>query len=287
MSKREALANQLERKIGWITFPGLIRWIAILQLLSWGLSLVDMGLIGWLTFSPELLFSGEVWRTFSWVLIPRSPGATNPIAILFVIFALVIAIVFSNGLESAWGQFRTTLFTLGMIICPALAGIILFLIFGYPTPSPYLTEIYYTGLLFGFAYNYPNQQLMIFGIIPLKVKWIAWASAFFLVVGTLASPVPFFIASFYLLALAPFLIVFLPSYADSKAREAKAAKRARKFTTAASPAGDQEAFHVCSNCGATDVTHPEREFRVLPNGEEICNVCLERQREKEKAAASS
>ncbi len=283
MSKRETLVNQLERKIGWITFPGLIRWIAILQLLAWGLSLVDIGLIDWLTFSPERLFSGEVWRAFSWVLIPRNPGATN-FAILFIIFALIIAIVFSNGLESAWGEFRTSLYTLGMIVCPAFAGIALYALFGYPILSPYLTEVYYTGLLFGFAYLYPNQQLMIFGIIPVKVKWIAWVSAFFLIVTTLASGSSVFLASFYLISLAPFLIVFLPSYADGKAQEARAAKRSRRFSTAAAPPGEHEAFHVCSNCGATDVTHPERDFRVLPNGEEICSVCLERQREKEKAS---
>ena len=42
-----------------------------------------------------------------------------------------------------------------------------------------------------------------------------------------------------------------------------------------------ESCHTCHVCGATDVSHPDRDFFVTEDGNEICNVCLEAQESEE------
>ena len=43
--------------------------------------------------------------------------------------------------------------------------------------------------------------------------------------------------------------------------------RRREFQAAVE---DDEAFHRCKVCGATDISHPDYEFRVGKDGEDYC-----------------
>jgi hypothetical protein len=34
-----------------------------------------------------------------------------------------------------------------------------------------------------------------------------------------------------------------------------------------------DTFHRCESCGATEASHPAREFRVAVDGNEYCDAC--------------
>ena len=107
-------------------------------------------------------------------------------------------------------------------------------------------------------------------IIPLKIKWLGWLSAVMLVfnftgallAGDIGS------ATVILAGMTPFLLVFAPGFIASRKLAAANAVRREKFQ-AGLPDAD-EAFHRCSVCGATELSNPEKEFRVSSDGEEYC-----------------
>ena len=119
-------------------------------------------LISILTFDRDAIFSGEVWRIFTFLFI--SPSTS----IFFVIFALYFYYMIGSTLENQWGAFGFTVY----YILGALGSIISGLISGYTTNS-YLN----LSLFFAFALLYPDFQIMLFFFIPIKMKYLALIDA--------------------------------------------------------------------------------------------------------------
>ncbi|NIP97025.1 MAG: hypothetical protein GWO24_27770 [Akkermansiaceae bacterium] len=57
----------------------------------------------------------------------------------------------------------------------------------------------------------------------------------------------------------------------AREREHTAARQA-DFRTRSKPSG--ASFHTCANCGATDLSHPDRDFRITEDERELCDTCL-------------
>ena len=80
-----------------------------------------------------------------------------------------------EGLERAWGPFRLTLyFVVGMIGTTIAA-----FFFG----GNFSNGMLYASLFFAFARFYPDEVIYILFILPVKIKWLAWISAAFLMLG--------------------------------------------------------------------------------------------------------
>jgi len=121
-------------------------------------SILGQTLTSWLIFDRDAIFRGEIWRLFTFLLIPPE---TEP---LFVIFALYLYYLYGKGLEQYWGTTRFNLF----YFTGAIATLIIGLITGYAS------NIYLDGSIFlAFAILYPDFSLYILFFIPIKVKWIA------------------------------------------------------------------------------------------------------------------
>jgi len=254
------ILNDLERKVGHMALPQMIRWIAGFQFMVWLLSLLSPGILDMIDFDREKILLGQVWRLFSWVFYPLN---SNP---LFVLIALMFLFFISDAIESAWGSFRVNVYVLATIFCLAAIG----MLFGI---GILLSFIFYTSIFLAFATLFPNQIIHLFAIIPIKAKWLGWADAA-LLIGMIASsgPAALLLGIMAFFGLFPYLIVFVPTFFQS----AKASARRNRFEADAKAAGTV-AFHVCSSCGATDQSHPDAEFRVSEDGEEYCEDCLARE----------
>jgi len=69
-------------------------------------------------------------------------------------------------------------------------------------------------------------------------------------------------------AFANYLIFFGPELIRAARNRQQIATRRRRFEGKARP--EDEALHRCANCGATELTNPNLEFRVSRDGEEYC-----------------
>jgi hypothetical protein len=117
-------------------------------------------------FDRFLIFDGQIWRLISFVIIP--PGAS----IIFIFLALYILWMLGSALEHEWGAFKFNIFYLFGILGSIAAGLI----------TGYATNIFLNMSLFlAFAILYPNYMFHIFFIIPIKVKYLAYLDAVFII----------------------------------------------------------------------------------------------------------
>lgn len=114
------------------------------------------------------LFHGQIWRLITYLFVPVST-TWNP---LFFALAVYLLYMVGSSLENAWGDFKFDVYLgLGLV-----GGWIACLLTGGCSAMP----LWYS-LFFAFAYLFPDVQLLLFFIIPIKVKWLgAFAGALYL-----------------------------------------------------------------------------------------------------------
>lgn len=254
------ILDSLEKQAGWLALPRILRWVAAFQVLTWLLSRFSEPLLGWIDFDCDRILAGEVWRILSWVIYP---AARNP---LFVLFAAFFMFFINDSLEREWGSFRLTLYVLASTMIIALAGLL-------PLVGLYgsiFSMLFYSSVFLAFATTFPEENIMLFGIIPIKAKWLGWANALVLFGLVMTTRPQLFTAGVVIIGMLPYLLTFGPSFFANRKRETQAKVRRHRFESAREVSSS---FHECVTCGATEHTHPTREFRVAGDGEEYCDSC--------------
>lgn len=209
--------DRLERKCRWLKIPHLMLYIVIGNgiVYFFDLLFVSRGLLPFsyfLAFSPSLILQGQVWRVITFVFLP--PGGT--------LFLLVIALYFyyfvGTGLESVWGSGRFTIYYLLGIIGSIIAGCIT----GWATAA-YLN----LSLFFAFAYVFPDMQVLLFFVIPIKMKYLGYINAAYFLYVLIVSPLSSKLAA--LMAILNFFIFFGPSLIRKCLQRGRAMKNKRAF----------------------------------------------------------
>ena len=250
--------DKLERRLGFIAIPGLIRAIVTLNALVFVLILLNKGFDSYLALDIPRVKAGEVWRLITYIFVPQTGH------FLLVAIALWFLWFIGDGLERAWGAFRLTLyFLVGMIGTTAAALL---------TNSQFSNQMLFTTLFFAFAHFYPDDVIYVFFILPLKIKWIAWIYAGFLFLGFVTQSNSYRFA--LLAALSNYLLFFGPGVIQELRQRKEVAGRRKRFEVQSR--SEEEPLHRCHTCGATELSDPSLEFRVSRDGEEYCVAHLPR-----------
>lgn len=257
--------DKLERKLGWLTFPGLLRYYALFHVMVFLLQFVNPQIGSILEFDREKILSGEIWRVVTFLFATNRFSSMNPVfAMLFLYIMVMIAFMISDALEGAWGVFRSTLF-----YYTGIAGL-LAANFIYSQPVPGSGYFIYLSAFFAFATLFPKVEFMMFFIIPVQVRWIATLIAVFLVLPLFS--LPFYYIGYAVLGFGNYALWAGIPALRGQAKIMESAGRRRKFEK--SKANPDEAFHRCAKCGRTEGTDPSLEFRMAANGEEYCEEHL-------------
>ncbi|WP_395717692.1 hypothetical protein [Prosthecobacter sp.] len=254
-----SIISTLESKFGRFAIPGLVQIIAILQIIVFlmlyaGPAEMKTGALLAVMPQAEKIYAGQVWLLLSHVLVP--PFSSPFACLLTSWFTLWLGRV----LEDAWGAFRVNLYVIWLVLSLGVWS----LFFGFPLSSYWLLNT----LLFAVAALIPNEEILLFFIIPVKMKWIALLDAAAMFFMFLGSPSAIFLIVF---ANLNFLAAFGPHFLKIWMQRGKVAARRSRFESAQLP---QDAFfHQCSVCKKTEIDNPHLEFRVLDSGDEICGEC--------------
>jgi membrane protein implicated in regulation of membrane protease activity len=240
------LLDNLERKYQRYAIHNATLYIILGQVLFFVFQLSGRFILERVLLIPELVLMGEWWRLITFLFIPP---LTNPI---FAFFAWYLFYLMGNALENHWGAFRYNLFL--------LAGYFITVAVSFIQPMSAVTNVFIGGSVFlAFAFLYPDFVLYIFFILPVKIKWLAlltWIGyAYQLLAGSWSTRL------LVLASISNFLLFFGRDILwRMKSGQWKMARQARELS------GKKEAFHRCSICGITDLSHPTMEFRY-------CNEC--------------
>jgi hypothetical protein len=255
--------DKWEKRFGWLSFPSIIRYYALMHVLVYVLQIIrpDIGQI--LDFDRTRILSGEVWRVFTFYFASSEFGQVSPLTLLFLLCMVSFMFMVSDGLEGAWGSFKTSLFCYFGMLMVLVANCVL------PGAMPYSGLMIYSSAFLAFATLYPKVEIRLMMLIPIQVGFLGAVQGFFLVVACLFSPS---LIPFYVFATMNYLLwAGIPALRGT-AGVVKAAKRRSQFKAAGRL--EDDAFHRCESCGRTDVSDPKLDFRVCEDGREFCEEHL-------------
>ena len=162
--------DKIERKTRWLAIPNLMFLLSGMMLATYLLqfALPEENIYSYLYLNWDLIRAGEVWRVLSFLILPPM---SSPI---FILFSLYFYCLIGNSLENEWGAFRFNVFYLF-----GMAGAILAALFtGGVGTNVYLN----LSLFLAFAAIYPEFKVMVFFILPIKIKYLALLDLLFLLV---------------------------------------------------------------------------------------------------------
>src|SRR5215470_19641224 len=169
-----SLLDKLERRLGFLGIPGLMRIVVGLTALVFLLVRLNPGFRFVLDLDPGRIRHGEIWRLITYIFLPQTDS------FLWVFLLLWFLWFIGEGLERAWGSFRLTLyFLVGMIGTTAAA-----FFFG----SNFSNSMLLMSLFLAFAHFYPEEIIYILFILPVRIKWLAWVAGAFLLLGFFVNP---------------------------------------------------------------------------------------------------
>ena len=260
------IINKLERKFGRFGIPHLTNYILVCYVIGYLLSMTKTSLISYLYLEPGLILQGQIWRLITWVLVP--PGMSN---ILFVLIMLMFYYSLGTTLERTWGTFRYTLYIFSGLLFTVIGAFLLYFIEGGYVLFAGMFSTYYISMsiLLAFAVSYPDMRVLLYFVIPIKMKWMAFVYVAmigydifnYVRMGVWQMAVPI-VAS-----LLNFIIFFL-STRDIQRYHPKEVKRRQEFKKAVNPTKVTTITkHKCAVCGRTERDGENLEFR-------LCSKCI-------------
>ena len=125
---------------------------------------------GYLAFSRTAILQGQLWRVFTFAVVPPNSGFIS------IIFQLIFLYFTGNLLQNRWGTLRFNLFYFAGMLGSMIAGLI----------TGYATNYYVNlSLLLAVAILYPMMQINLYGILPLRLQWLAVIDLVLLLPGLL------------------------------------------------------------------------------------------------------
>ena len=310
------LLNKLERRFGRYAIHELPVIMIAFQVVGYTLAMVAPNVLNWVCFDPASICRGQVWRLISWVLMPPSELSIFTVIMLFFYYWI------ARTLANTWGDFYFNIYIFGGILITDIGMMLAYPVFlsmgtmaaavNIGLMNAFVTTYYIqTSILLAFAFTYPNAQVLLYFVIPIKMSWLGIFEAIMLAwsfykVG-MATP-----RLVILLSIVNFVIYFLstrdlkrfsPKEAARRANWQKAAgqNRASSFSrqqgagkssqTASAnketPAGSTSrrsaagyakiypngARHRCTICGRTELDDERLEFRYCSKCEGNHEYC--------------
>lgn len=284
MSNLKRDANRFLYKHRNKGIPNLMVYIGIGNAIVYLLTLIlpnnGAAVASVLTFDADSILSGQVWRLFTFPL-------TYILEIRFFILKLLSLYVYywvGKALEGIWGTLKVNLYYLTGILLLDLVGILMPVLASIPV---YISAAYINSSLFlAIATLIPEQTVLAFFFIPIKMRWAALVHVALTAFNILRAVLPIvalgsgaffwyvliYVAAAPLVALINYFFyfgrnvknLFVPPkiYRTVKKKpEPKAQPNPDWAKNYRSPAGERPYRHKCTVCGRTDTDCPDLEFR--------------------------
>lgn len=263
--------SKFEKKFGKYAIPNLTLLLIICYIIGYVIQLMGpvmgINLTYYLSLDPYFIMRGQVWRLVTWILIPPSSLDLFTLLMLYFYFSI------GTTLERTWGTYRYNvyifsgmLFTIiGSFLC--MGFIYLFgvgdvslafagghYIFYFAKFSTYYINL---SIFMAFAVTYPNMQVLLMFVIPVKMKWMGILDAVMLGILFLSGDI---FDKFSIAACMLNFVIFYLSTRNIRRMAPKEVKRRAEFKHQVKQ-NTMPRMHKCAICGRTDADDSTLEFR--------------------------
>ncbi|WP_394920776.1 hypothetical protein [uncultured Robinsoniella sp.] len=251
--------NKLERKFGRYGIRNLSLYLIICYILGYTFNVFQPNIMDFLTLEPYYILRGQIWRIVTWILVPPESLSIFTVIMLFFYYSL------GTSLENTWGAFRYTLYILAGILFTDIGAFILYFILGGGKLFGPIFSTYYINMsiFLAFALCYPNMQVLLYFVIPIKIKWMGILYGVFILFSFFKSSWPIKVA--IIASLMNFIIFFLGTR-DFRRVSPGEIKRKKKFKQETRQSTGGLTKHKCAICGRTELDGEDLEFR-------FCSKC--------------
>ena len=271
--------SKFEKRFGRYAIPNLTTILIACYAVGYILQMFFPTMLNYLTLNPYLIVKGQVWRLVTWIVV--SPSSGN---IFMTLLMLYFYWSLGTALERTWGTYRYNVYIFSGMLFTVLGAFlamgISYFVYGEAwvlmtqAGSLFFSTYYINMSIFlAFAVTFPNMQVLLMFIIPIKVKWMGIVYGVMILYEFIQGGSVY--AGNYLLdcslfariAIVSSLLNFVVFYFTSRrvllsprqmhrrAEFKREVKQSQKITR-----------HKCAICGRTDESHPELEFR-------FCSKC--------------
>ena len=247
--------NKLERKFGKYYIQNLMGIVTAGSVGFFLLSfIVDSGFLSYFTLNPAMILKGQIWRLVTFIFV--TPGAS----MLFA-FSIYFYYMAGSSLENVWGGFKFNVYYLVGVISAIIIAFVNYFVFGV-TSIALAATIMNLSLFLAYAKIYPDAQILLFFVIPVKMKYLGYLNWFIIIANFINCLVKVDIggALFTIVPVISYLLFFLKSnYRQTKMRTGSVIRMKdykKKINST-----KKSYIHKCETCGITNVNDPDMEFR--------------------------
>lgn len=272
-------SGSFERKFGKYAIKNLSLVLIMCYAVGYIFTWMYPTMLTYLYLNPyEIVFHGQIWRLVTWLVVPPSRFDFFTLLMLYFYYSL------GTTLERTWGTYRYNVYIFSGVLFTILGA---FLLFGYtavfqhevswitavselwgnygvypPLAARFSTYYVNMSIFLAFACTYPNMQVMLFFLLPIRIKILGIIYGALLVFQFLTGSIAdrFVIAA----SLMNFIVFFITSRGKIH-MSPKQAKRRQEFRREVKKTV-KTTRHKCAICGRTEETNPELQFR-------FCSKC--------------
>lgn len=173
------MIEKLERKYGKYGIRNLMKYVALLYILGFVVEVVSAAkeinlYTMYLSFDIDMILKGQIWRIVTFLIQPLDTS------FFFMLIAVWLYYSIGSTLERSWGSFRFTLFYVSGVFFNILSAVFIYVVllivskgsihFTYPISLHYIN----LSMFLAFATMFSDVPLLLYFIIPIKIKYIAY-----------------------------------------------------------------------------------------------------------------
>lgn len=258
--------TKLERKYGKFAIPNLTFLLIAGFIVGYLIMLMAPEALGILALDPSKVMQGQVYRLLTWVLIP--PSDLN----IFVFIMLIFYFSIGRTLENTLGDFQYTVYIISGIVFTDIGMMLTYFIMKLAGQAS-LLELFYQYGYFGastyylcmtmflaYAFLFPDLQVLIYFIIPVRVKWMGYLDIIYLIITIYQYGRMRYYAGMVTVIMS--VLNFIIFYFLLKGKKTSRAHRKRKKQYKKEVRNTQILTrHKCAICGRTEEDDPNLDFR--------------------------
>ncbi len=281
---RNDFGTKLERMLSRYALHNITLYLIICYAFGYLIQMVNGQFLLNLTLEPYYILRGQIWRLFTWIIVP--PTSQN---LFWVLIMLYFYYSIGRSLEMVWGTYRLNVYLFSGMFFTILGSFILYgasMLSGAGAVVGYglAFSTYYINMSIFLAYaaTFPDMQVLLFFIIPIKVKVLGIIYGILLVFSCVQGGLLTWVVIGS--SLLNFIVFFLTSrrrvVMSPKMMRQKMQYRRATTTSDTSSTGrttGRITKHKCATCGQTDESNPDLEFRFCSKcagNYEYCNEHL-------------